>query len=64
MKKLVMSLIICILLVGVGSADVNNLTLEASSPQWLYWEWDTPSDVEFNSSMVHINGIYLLQISP
>ena len=37
-------------------ASVTNLTNQSAGLTWIYWNWTNPSNIDFNKTIVYING--------
>jgi len=44
-------------------ASVTNLNLISKSDTWLYWNWSNPSDIDFNISIIYLDGINIVNTS-
>ncbi|MBS3113215.1 hypothetical protein J4418_03980 [Candidatus Woesearchaeota archaeon] len=42
---------------------VTNLTNQSVGTNWIYWTWTNPSDADFNSTIIHLNGINIVNTS-
>ncbi|MFC1800788.1 hypothetical protein ACFLYT_01900, partial [Nanoarchaeota archaeon] len=39
-------------------ASVTNLANQSQSDSWIYWNWTNPTDGDFNTSIIYINGTW------